>query len=62
MNAMKVNGNKSKGEIKMKKPGLVKILVMLGVVAVAIFVLVAIFSSVVNVNNCAGIICLNFGG
>lgn len=45
-----------------KLPWWAKALMAFGAAVAVIVIVFAIFSTVVNINNCAGIICLNFGG
>ena len=43
-------------------PWWAKALMAAGAVVAALFIIFVIFSTVVNINNCAGIICINIGG
>ncbi len=40
----------------------IKIVIGLGVVIALVLIIFMIFSTVMNINNCAGIICINIGG
>ena len=45
---------------KMSK--LAKILIAVAAVVLGLFFSILLFSAVVNINNCAGLICINIGG
>ncbi len=40
----------------------IKIVIGLGVIFAAVLIIFMIVSTVMNINNCAGIICINIGG
>ena len=43
-------------------PKWAKALIAAGAVVAALFIVFVVFSTVVNINNCAALICVNVGG